>query len=70
MIINQNILAILGHKVVKSEKKKKFMKNFTPSKLPQLLPLNLNFLAKFLTEIQYLMKTLTHYRLVLLFYIP
>ena len=69
MIINQNILAILGHKVVKSEKKK-FMKNFTPSKLPQLLPLNLNFLAKFLTEIQYLMKTLTHYSLVLLFYIP
>ena len=35
---------------------KSFMKNSTPSKLAQLLLLN--FLAKFLTERKYLMKTL------------
>ena len=53
MIINQNILAILRGFL---NLQKKFMKNSTPSKLPQLLLLN--FLAKFLTERKYLMNTL------------
>ena len=53
MIINQNILAILRTFI---NLQKKFMKNSTPSKLPQLLLLN--FLAKFLTERKYLLNTL------------
>ena len=57
MIINQNILAILRGFL---NLQKKFMKNSTPSKLPQLLLLN--FLAKFLTERKYLMNTLIFVR--------
>ena len=53
MILNQSILAILR---VFLNLQKSFMKNSTPSKLPQLLLLN--FLAKFLTERKYLMNTL------------
>ena len=53
MIINQNILAIL--RAFLNLQKKKIMKNSTPSKLPQLLILNL--FAKFLTERKYLMST-------------
>ena len=39
---------------------KKFMKNYTPSKLSQLLPLN--FIAKSLTKRKYLMNTLIFVR--------
>ena len=47
MIINQNL-------------QKKFIKNSTPNKLPQLLlP---NFLAYFLTETKYVMNTLIFVR--------
>ena len=53
MIINQNILAILSAFL---HLQKKFMKNSTPNKLPQLLLLS--FLAKFLTERNYLINTL------------
>ena len=45
--------------ILKSEKK--IMKNSTPSKLPQLLLLNL--FGKFLTERKYLMNTLIFVRL-------
>ena len=57
MIINQNILAIL-RAFLKFQKN--FMKNSTPSRLPQLLVLN--FFAKFLTERKYLMNTLIFVR--------
>ena len=57
MIINQNILAILRGFL---NLQKKFIKNSTPRKLPQLLLLN--FLAKFLTERKYLMNTLIFVR--------
>ena len=45
MVINQNILAILRELL---DLGNNFVKNSTPSKLPQLL---LNFLAKFLTKV-------------------
>ena len=57
MMINQNIQAILRAFL---NLQKKFMKNSTPSKLPQLLLLN--FVAKFLTERKYLMNTLIFVR--------
>ena len=57
MIINQNILAILRAFL---KLLKKFMKNSTPSKLPQLLLLN--FLEKFLTERKNLINTLIFVR--------
>ena len=57
MMINQNILAILREFL---NLQKKFMKNSTPSKFPQI-PL-LNFLAKFLTERKCLMNTLIFVR--------
>ena len=47
--------------ILKSEKKKKYMKNSTSSELPQLLLLNL--FGKFLTERRYLMNTLIFVRL-------
>ena len=47
--------------ILKSEKKKKYMKNSTSSGLPQLLLLNL--FRKFLTERRYLMNTLIFVRL-------
>ena len=53
MKLNQNILAILRAYLTLQ---KNFMKNSTPSKLAQLLQLNL--LAKLLTERKYLMNTL------------
>ena len=53
MIINQNVLAILKAFL---NLQKNFMENFAPSKLPQLLLLNV--LAKFLTERKYLINTL------------
>ena len=53
MIINQNVLAILGAFL---NLQKKFMINSTPSKLLQLL--QLNFLEKILTERKNLMNTL------------
>ena len=49
MMINQNILAIIRAFL---NMQKKFMKNSTPSQLPQ--PVLLNFLAKFLTDRKYL----------------
>ena len=57
MIINQKILAILRAFL---NLQKNFMKNYTPSKLSQLLLMN--FLAKFLTERKYLMNTLIFVR--------
>ena len=57
MIINQNILAMLR---VFLNLQKHFMKDSTPSKLQQLLLLN--FLAKFLTDREYLMNTLIFLR--------
>ena len=53
MIMNQNIIAMLRAFL---NLEKKFLKNSTPRKLPQLLLLN--FLAKFLTEGRYLMNAL------------
>ena len=53
MMINQNILAIIRAFL---NMQKKFMKNSTPSQLPQ--PVLLNFLAKFLTDRKYLTNTL------------
>ena len=58
MITNQNILAIIR---TFSNMQKKLMKHFPPSRqLPKLLLLN--FLAKFLAEIKYLVKDLTFVR--------
>ena len=57
MIINQNILAILRTFL---NLQKKFIKNSTPSKVPQLQLLS--FLAKFLTERKYLMNNLIFVR--------
>ena len=55
MIINQNVLAILGTFL---NLKKKIMKYFTPRRqLPKLLLLN--FLPKVLTERKHLMNNLT-----------
>ena len=53
VIINQYILAIVRTFL---NLQNKFMKNSTPSKLPQMSILN--FLAKFLTERKYLINTL------------
>ena len=63
MIIKQNILTILRiflNLKKKKKKKKKKLKNFIPSKVPQLLLLN--FLAKLITERKYLMNTLIFVR--------
>ena len=62
MIIKQNILTILRIflNLKKKKKKKKKLKNFIPSKVPQLLLLN--FLAKLITERKYLMNTLIFVR--------
>ena len=58
IIYNKSKYSSNTKEILKSAKKK-FMKNSTPSKFPQLLP---DFFAKFLTERKYLMKTLIFVR--------